>query len=240
MEINWHITTDDEAFVKAILEQQHETELVRGRYKWNLAETKEPLTMERFWREMVCSRLTTLASGSPLDKFEQLASGSGFPLAYERMCNQQGREAFILSTLNSHQVGTHRQKISKELAANFDLLQRGEWRHTIDQCNRLISLVERKTEAEVADYINDKFKGFGPKQSRNLLQELGLTRYEIPIDNRVQKWLNDELKFPFKVTPKALSDKHYYGLILDAVCTLCERCNTFPCVLDAAIWSLGN
>jgi hypothetical protein len=34
-----------------------------------------------------------------------------------------------------------------------------------------------------------------------------------------------------------LSDKHCYRLILDAVCKLCAECDTFPCVLDAAIFS---
>ena len=66
----------------------------------------------------------------------------------------------------------------------------------------------------MADYIDDTFEGFGPKQSRNLLQELGLTRFEIPIDSRVTNWLNDELKFPIKVTSTALSDKHCYRLVL--------------------------
>ena len=57
--------------------------------------------------------------------------------------------------------------------------------NTLAQCSRLIGPeTPRETEAEVADYINDTFRGFGPKQSRNILQELGLTRYEIPIDNR--------------------------------------------------------
>src|SRR3712207_8726784 len=39
--------------------------------------------------------------------------------------------------------------------------------------------------------IDDSLKGFGPKQSRNLLQGLGLTRYEIPIDIRITRWFND-------------------------------------------------
>ena len=88
----------------------------------------------------------------------------------------------------------------------------------------------------MADYMA-RFKGFGPKQSRNLLQELGLTRFEIPIDSRVTGWLNKALKFPFEVTSQALSDKHVYNLILDAVNKLCKECGTFPCVLDAAIFS---
>jgi hypothetical protein len=36
-----------------------------------------------------------------------------------------------------------------------------------------------ETEEEVADYIDNHFVGFGPKQARNVLQALRLTRYEI-------------------------------------------------------------
>lgn len=238
MDINWHITADDKACVKAILEKQRNTELVRDRRERNLAETKGQVTKEELWKQMVCMRLTTLALVSPGGKLETFQYLSPFPLAYDTMCKQQSREEFILSVLSTHQVGTHRRKISKELAYNFKLLEDGEWPRALDQCNRLTARLEpREIEAEVADYIDDTFKGFGPKQSRNLLQELGLTRFEIPIDSRVTNWLNDELRLPFKVTSTALSDKHCYGLILDAVCKLCAECDTFPCVLDAAIFS---
>jgi hypothetical protein len=36
-------------------------------------------------------------------------------------------------------------------------------------------------------------KGVGPTQARNLLQSLGLTWYEIPLDSRVVRWLRDRL-----------------------------------------------
>jgi hypothetical protein len=198
MEISWQITTEDEACVRAILEQQRDADLVRLRREWNLSKTKKPVEREGFWREMVCCRLTARAAGDHLARFEQLASGSDFPLAYDRMREHQAREEFIHNTLANHQVGVDRRKISKELAENFNLLENGEWPHTLSQCNRLICLEPpRETEAEVVDYIDDRFKGFGPKQSRNILQELGLTRYEIPIDNRVANWLNDDLKYPY-------------------------------------------
>jgi hypothetical protein len=238
MDINWHITADDKACVEAILEKQHNTWLVRDRYERNLAETKPEVTQEEFWKQMVCTRLTTLALESPGDKLDTFECLSPFPLAYDTMGRQQSREEFIYSTVSAHRVGTYRKRISKELANNFKRLEDGEWPHALDRCNRLTIRSERQEiEADVADYIDDTFEGFGPKQSRNLLQALGLTRFEIPIDSRVTNWLNDELKFPFRVTPTALSDRHCYRLILDAVCKLCAECNTFPCVLDAAIFS---
>jgi hypothetical protein len=101
----------------------------------------------------------------------------------------------------------------------------------------LIRLQPREIEAEVANYFDSTFRGFGPKQSRNVLQELGLTRYEIPIDSRVTKWLNDEIELPFQVSSTALSDSHIYELVLDGICKLCEECDSLPCVLDASIFS---
>jgi hypothetical protein len=241
VKIKWGITMDDKARVKAIIEQQRDTELVRGRRMWNLAEAKKKVERAEFWCEMVCSRLTALAAGDALEKFEQLAHGSEFPLDYNMMCREQApREDFIHRTLSTYKVGAFRKVISKDLAYNFDLLESGEWGRTLDQCNRLTSFQSREVEAEVAEYIDETFRGFGPKLSRNVLQELGLTRYEIPIDNRVASWLNDELRFPIKVTAKGLSDRGYYALILDGVYSLCAECDEFPCVLDAAIWSVGS
>ncbi len=237
MDISWHITEQDKACVKAILEKQSNSNLVRDRYEWNLAVSKPTVTKEKLWEAMVCMRLTTRAQSGPESKVAKFQSLSPFPLAYENVLNESSREDFIRSTLRTHKVGTDPVKIAKELAQNFEVLENGEWEHVLAQCNKLVSLQPRETEAEVADYISDKFDGFGPKQSRNVLQELRLTRYEIPIDSRVTEWLNDELKFPFKVTATALADRHYYNLILDAICKLCEECHTFPCILDASIFS---
>ena len=91
-------------------------------------------------------------------------------------------------------------------------------------------------EREVANFIDERLVGFGPKQSRNLLQSLGLTRYEIPIDSRITKWLT-EFGFPVKLSAGALADQGYYEFVMDAVQQLCREADEYPCVLDAAIFS---
>jgi hypothetical protein len=93
-----------------------------------------------------------------------------------------------------------------------------------------------KTERRIAGYLQEIFKGIGPKQSRNLLQSLGLTRYEIPVDSRITKWLN-LFGFPVKLTAEGLSDINYYNFISDGIQHLCKKSNLYPCVLDAAIFS---
>ena len=95
------------------------------------------------------------------------------------------------------------------------------------------NLRERKSSA----FADEKLKGFDPKQSRNLWQWLGLTRYEIPLDSRVTDWFNGRKIFPFTISAQPLADRSYYAFVLDGVQALCKAVGVLPCVLDAAIFS---
>ena len=134
-------------------------------------------------------------------------------------------------------VGTHRKKIAAELSKNFVNLEGNLWTKILESCNSLISESDIRQERRAADLLQDQLQGIGPKQARNILQELGLTRFEIPIDRRVMKWINCNSILPLQVTSAALSDRHYYHFILDAIQELCKKCDTFPCLLDASIFS---
>ena len=90
-------------------------------------------------------------------------------------------------------------------------------------------------EREACSLVQN-LKGIGPKQSRNLWQALGLTRYEIPIDSRIIKWLNKN-GFAFILSASGLSDERYYQLVMDGIQTWCLKSDVFPCVLDASIFS---
>ena len=101
-------------------------------------------------------------------------------------------------------------------------------------------------ERSAAAAVDEGFEGIGPKQSRNLWQSLGLTRYEIPLDSRVAKWLK-KAKFPLSVSPNLLADTDYYNFVLDGVQLLCAKSNVLPCIFDAAVfasydpeWNVGQ
>jgi hypothetical protein len=131
-------------------------------------------------------------------------------------------------------------RIASDLDRNFGLLENGEWARALEHCNRLArSAATREAEMSAAEYIRETFHGFGPKQSRNLLQALGLTRYEIPIDSRVTDWLND-FGFPVKLSAAALADPHYYDFVSGGIQALCTECDVFPCILDAAVFALND
>ncbi len=128
-------------------------------------------------------------------------------------------------------------KIAEEVAYNFRWLERdGGWHEAEEQIERLRGNRTQNTEMETANFIDDNLKGFGPKQSRNLLQELGITRYEVPIDSRITRWLND-FRFPVTLSAVALSDRNYYRFVSEGKRELCDACAVYPCLLDAAIFS---
>ena len=236
MHIEWHVTQADKDCVRALVHRQRNTALVRDRQTRNLAQNKDQVTKERLWRAIVCMRLTTQAATGPKGKLATFQQLNPFPLRYNAIRRQKSPQKFILRVLADHKVGRHRLTISTQLADNFRHREQGEWDNALGRCNRLTAPVPREVEAEVADYLDDLLKGFGPKQSRNVLQARGLTRFEIPIDSRVTGWLNNTLKFPFRISPNALADRDYYRLVSDAICQLCKECDEFPCILDAAVF----
>ena len=241
MKCTWEISDTDIAAVKRLLNSEQDHPWVKERFSRNLHYPKKEVAQSDFWAMLVCMRCTTLAAsgaGSPIERFQSLVP---FPLRLERVREEPEatREDFIHATLGKHTVGTHRRRIAADLLKCFNKLESGRWAVVLERCKSLLQPSLPGNERSVADLLDDELSGIGPKQARNILQDLGLTRFEIPIDSRVMEWLNDSEPriLPFQVTSVALADRHCYGFILDTIQELCEKCETFPCVLDASIFS---
>jgi hypothetical protein len=127
-------------------------------------------------------------------------------------------------------------RIGDELGANLRTLESGHWDEALERVNSLLPAATQRQELDVAEYLDDLLVGLGPKQSRNLLQGIGFTRYEIPIDSRITKWLN-QFGFPIHLSAIALADRHYYNFISTGIQQLCKEVGAFPCILDAAIFA---
>ena len=237
MKIDWHISRRDVDRVKKLIKEQTAAgnNLIRYRKKTNLSRNKSHVTPTAFWHRMVSARITTQNKSGPGSRVDELANAKPFPLSLRKVRSERNVERFIAETVQDWKIGKYNQH-AEYLATNFDLLEKGEWKKALKECNRLTTLVSAGKEREVATYVDDTFKGFGPKQSRNLLQELGLTRYEIPIDSRLTKWLN-EFGFPVKLRVEALSDEGYYGFVSDGIQELCREADVFPCIFDAAAFA---
>jgi hypothetical protein len=185
---------------------------------------------------MVACLLTSVQrsdANAPITRFNRVQP---YPLAYEACLTQENVQEFAQKILSDFGGIRFTTRIPTFLAHNLQLLEGGFWSDILDALEHLRTHQDAETERRTADLIDHNFSGFGPKQSRNLLQALSLSRYEIPLDSRLTKWFND-FGFPVRLSATLLGDRDYYCFVLDGIQELCRAANIFPCVLDAAIFA---
>ncbi|TFG75189.1 MAG: hypothetical protein E4H21_09380 [Thermodesulfobacteriales bacterium] len=236
MEIDWKITSSDKRHVKDFLNAHDNNPFVLRRIQRNIKNQSPSISKERLWHVLVLCLLTTQQRSGPDSNVFKFLRTKPFPLSYETCRSKHNVEKFSYQTLSTFKAARWPNKVASQIATNLTLLEKGLWAETLANLKTLQKGTTRDLEKSVATFIDKNFKGFGPKQSRNFLQELGLSRYEIPIDSRITKWLKD-FKFPVALSAAALGDKDYYNFVSDAIQKLCKDCDIYPCVLDAAIFA---
>ena len=235
MELIWDINNKDVQKVKALIKRMKNNPLVAQRRK-NLKKKIDTVDKHLFWYRLVACLLTTQQrSGpeSPISKFLRLEP---FPLSLNNCSNHDNLEEFIHSTLSSYDGIRRYNRITEEIVHNFTLIDSEKWSNIKLTLEKLAHDHTHLEEQKAAEKVQSLFKGFGPKQSRNLLQSLNLSVYEIPIDSRITKWLNN-FGFPIKLSSKILSDNDNYNLISSGIQKLCAKVGIYPCILDAAIFA---
>jgi hypothetical protein len=242
MKIVWKISEDDKARVRGLITAHAENPLLIARRAINLAVFRPPIEKATFWQNMVGTRMTSRQKSSAGSPVYRLIESSPFAAAYNDMPRQlEAARTFLLSRLSSFEGIRDYDVASNQLSQNFIALEDREWEYSLEWCRVLAQLpvddpARRNIEREAARYIAVTFKGFGPKQSRNFLQGLGITCYEILIDTRWAKWLN-EIRFPVPVNRGLLANAQFYEFVLDALQSICNQCDIYPCLLDAAVFS---
>ena len=201
-----------------------------------VASAKAAVAKAGFWHALVGALMTTQQKSGPDGAVARFLRARPFPLSYATCCSQSNAEAFVTSTLTSFGGIRRTNRIGRELAADLHGLENGLWEDLLTRINSLMPQATQESELAVADYLDERLLGLGPKQSRNLLQGLGATRYEIPIDSRLTKWLND-FGFPVQLSSVALADRHYYRFVSHGIQQLCAAADVFPCVFDAAVFA---
>lgn len=163
-------------------------------------------------------------------------SSSAAALSYQMCRKQREVEPFLLAELR--RAGLWRAKpIALNLTKVLAVLEAGEWKQLIAQLRTLRSYTTKAKERAVAQYLQaGHFPGIGPKQSRNYIQWLGLSRYEIPIDSRMLKTLK-RLACNFVPSSNALGDENVYVFLQEAVQEIAAHFNMYPCVLDACVFA---
>jgi len=127
--------------------------------------------------------------------------------------------------------------IASEIEANYRWLEtRNGWDILLRGLRAVRTKPTKDKERELAHIVDNALKGFGPKQSRNFIQWLGVSKYEIPLDSRIMNWLK-MYNFPLLMSPKLLSDLAYYEFVLDGFQALCTKAHILPCIADASIFT---
>ncbi len=236
MRLDWIIDDDDIARVKAFYERHQENPFVRFRIERNLRTDKPALTKGQFWECMVGCLLTTQQRSGPTSPVSRFIQSRPFRISIEVCRKQTDLASFALGVLKKFGGLRRSTTISEELATNMRFLEAGGWKDTLHHLEQVRLNPSPKTERRAAEFLADKLTGIGPKQSRNLLQCLGISQWETPIDSRITRWLNIN-GFPLRLSAANLADREYYNFVMDGFQELCKACRLSPCVLDAAIFS---
>lgn len=236
MKLVWEIAPAEIDAVKAFFEKHRQNRFVQNRLKRNVEKARDEFSKEVFWYAMLSCLLTTQQRSGPNSSVTRFISQNPFPLSYSACKKARDLAPFIERALKEFGGIRFAPTISKQAKANLSWLEKGEWT-TIEKIIQDL-LVEQSPQSErkAAEIVMKNLEGFGPKQARNLLQAIGIAMYEIPIDSRIVRWLND-FGFPLKLTATALADSNYYNFVLDGVQKLCAAAGIYPCLLDAAIFS---
>ena len=236
MKIIWKIEQEDLINIRKFLEDNKDNIFVKKRISRNINKDYGEITKSDFFKTMISCLLTTQQRSGPQSSVTKFINTKPFPLQYELCLKQADLKNYILKTLDSYSGIRKKNKITDEITTNLEVLEKKLWHKIFEMTVRLKSKDSIAEERMAADLIMDNFKGFGPKQSRNLLQSLGLTKYEIPIDSRITKWL-EKYGFPIKLSAMALGDINYYNFISDGFQILCKEIGIEPCIMDAIIFS---
>jgi len=234
MNILWNISDNDIQKLKNVL-IENENPFLTKRKERNVLRQNIVIDKNTIIKTMIACLLTSQQRSGPNSIVGQFLQKKPFPITFELVEKSENVEKVIKQILVENGLTRYINRISQFFATNITKIQNDLWT-IIDELNRLKLVDSKEEERKFADILANRFSGFGPKQSRNFLQSLGLTKYEIPIDSRITNWLND-FGFPVTLTSSALSDNGYYHFVSDGIQELCDKAKIYPCLLDAAIFS---
>lgn len=234
MTFNWKIEKSDIQKIKNVI-SENDNEFLKSRIERNVEKKNISINKDNVIHSMIMCLLTSQQRSGPNSQVAKFLNQKPFPITVELIERTENKEKFIKQIFLKNGLMRFINKNSQYFSINVDELKKDDW-EIIKKLEFLNENQSKINERELADYLKVKLKGFGPKQSRNFLQALGLTKYEIPIDSRIINWLND-FGFPVKLSSALLNENNYYHFVSDGIQELCEKADIYPCVFDAVVFS---
>ena len=215
MNITWDISEIDIQKIKEFV-SRHDNPFVQNRISRNVYRQNILIDKDSIIKNLFMCLLTTQQRSGPNSKVGTFLRQSPFPFTNKNISCHDDTETFVRETLQKNELTRYINRIPSFFTTNFQILQESNWQLLVTLRTELNENATKATERRIADYLDDKFSGFGPKQSRNFLQGLGLTKFEIPIDSRITNWFN-KFGFPVTLSSIPLQDKGYYHFVSDGI-----------------------
>ena len=235
MEFRWVISQGNGKPYKDFVERYKNHSIVKERINRNLRHVDVGITKDRFWRTFIGCLLTTQQRSGPGSRVAAFLEADSPILDLGYCSNEKNLTMVVEETLSKN--GLRRtERIAEEVGHAVDWLKQHGWSAVKSQLDGISGYTNAKKERSVARFLQKHFKGIGPKQSRNLIQWMGLSKYEIPLDSRMVKVLK-ELEFPVPLSAIALADEDYYCFIEDGIQQLMAAIGVYPCVFDACAFA---
>ena len=234
MTFNWKIENSDIQKIKDVV-RENDNQFLKSRIERNVEKKNIVIDKNNVIHSMIMCLLTSQQRSGSNSSVGIFLSQKPFSITADIIEKEENNEKFIKGIFQKNGLTRFINKNSEYFSANINELKKNNW-EIIKKLENLNKNQTKTNERELADYLKANLKGFGPKQSRNFLQALGLTKYEIPIDSRIINWLND-FGFPVKLSSTLLSDNNYYHFVSDGIQELCEKAGIYPCVFDAVVFS---
>jgi hypothetical protein len=240
MDIKYYVDKNDISSVKDIVNKKSDDEYVKQRIK-NIS--KPIITQDRFWESIILGLLTSQQKSSPNSPVKKLLNDRPFLLSFGLLNeNENQLDKYIKEVLGKYKGIRYYNNIRKYILSNRKYTQYN-W-DTIEKelKNVILSKDENRKEIErkICRYLQEYYFGIGPKQSRNAMQELGIIKYEIPIDSRMTKWISKNLIIDLPLNSTVLSSSKYYEYYLDRVQQICESACILPTIFDACVFVTFN
>lgn len=236
MKPTWEIDEATLARWRSFVDENTKNQMVRNRHRRNIKRENIDLSKSNIWKVFVGCQVTTQQRSGPNTPVSRFLDSDSPALDYTAC-----KKAISIQNLLERELSGAGLRRAPTMAGNLSkihhLLEAGEWKTLLQHLVTLESNTTKGKELKVVQYLQSKkYPGLGPKQARNFIQWIGLSRYEVPLDSRVLKKLK-ELGCKFVPRATALSDETVYRFVQDGVQQIAASLEIYPCILDACIFS---
>jgi thermostable 8-oxoguanine DNA glycosylase len=235
MELIWKLSDSDISKVRDYVGKKKNQKVERV-IAQNINHIDRTIDKDSLLRSMFICLLASETDSYPESKIEPLLKKKPYLLNYQYLFKVQNIEALFQEIFQTFGITKYVKKVPGFFTTNFDVLEETDWDLELEIKRSIEHELTKSDERKLADMVDRSFKGFGSKEARSFLLALGVTKYEIPIDINLIKWL-ENFGFPIKFSKTALQDILFYHFVSDGIQRLCEISDIYPCVLYTSIIS---